>query len=685
MKIFETYTGNAMLNNALMTIEALAKLKNVSDISPALLLELYEKHDLRAINKRLKSYTMLFSLNNPLVNPAKKQDNAGEKTYHNLLVAILNDFDNQGARVCEISGLRFEKTFEDFYRDEIENQKKAIKSKGLDSKEEKKLLTNIDNTDSTLNRSWFPLIGGLGSDAQALPQAKFTIQIHPICIVIMQFLPLSALLYKGGVLLIDSSNFEFARGFISKNVKILKGRIETTSVSNSVENVKDFSKGNYLLMAIEILGEKEIDETYSDLNFWSFSNSGTGASCEIDRVPNSLIQKLMRMKGKSKISNELTQLLSNKESSYSFLENLEDNTEWYLLYPNVFGSGNKKVEYEGVSVNFLETYFKEIGSSQKIEYAKYLAYLIDKYKTESFAKYLGKRDAHKEKEFHTDLYAVLIKATENGEWDLVHHFGILDNSNTIPVKNSFYQILKITHFYYYKKVFSSEIPTPNSDISESQKICEWLLAFIQQDTKKESIIKDLLSPQNYLIANYTNIFYRVFESFSLDLESIFYALFDEEYQSTRFGINGLLRIFFNQTQQNTFEVNLLEKPKTWELDRLSKKWFSEIEEFAQNYQAYYFDKYENKETGSKPYGKFLNLINAIPNENSQFLIWFYEAVENTNEFIKGEEKKIPDKWSDSLLYAPNGEYTLSFARFAIKFSLLKQYQKASNQITKNNL
>ena len=342
MKIFKTYTGNAMLNNALMTIEALGRLENITQVTPELLLELYRKLDLISLNKRLKSYTMIFSLNNPLVNPAKKANSAGEKIYENLILSILNNFENEGPNICEVSGLRFESTFENFYQKEIENLKYEVKSKRLDKKEERRLLKNLDNTDLSLNRSWFPLIGGLGSDAQALPQAKFTVQIHPICIAIMQFLPLSALLYKGGILLIDSSNFEFTRSFIEGNVKEVKQRIQTTMLDKPIENIKDFSKGNYISKAIKILTDKEMEDEYSDLNLWSFSNSGTGASCEIERVPNRLIKKLIRMNKNTKINSELKNILKNNFTAYSFLTALDDNREWYLLYPNVFGTGRKK-------------------------------------------------------------------------------------------------------------------------------------------------------------------------------------------------------------------------------------------------------------------------------------------------------------------------------------------------------
>lgn len=336
VKIFETYTGNAMLNNALMTIEALSKLDNVSKITPDTLLKLYKEKALLSMNRRLKSYTMLFTKNGPLHNDRT----SGEKVYDSLIKTIIESFESEGDRICEISGLRFSAPFEKIYAE-------ALRKIGLSDKD-------IQKKDISINRGWFPLIGGLGSDAQALPQAKFAVKIHPICVAIMQFLPLSALLYKGGILLIDSSNFEFARDFVEGNVKEIEKRIQATSSKDSIENIKDFAKGNYLLKAISILEDKEMEDEYSDLNLWSFSNLGTGARCEIERVPNSLIKKLIRMKQNPRISNELKRILG--QDAHRFLEDLENNQEWYLLYPNVFGAGKNKGDYEGASVAFLEAY-----------------------------------------------------------------------------------------------------------------------------------------------------------------------------------------------------------------------------------------------------------------------------------------------------------------------------------------
>lgn len=670
MKIFEAYTGNAMLNNALMTIEALANLNNVAEITPDLLLDLFEKENLVALNKRLKSYTMLFSLNNPLVNPAKKKDSVGEKTYRNLLNSILKNYESTGSFTCEISGLKFNKKFESFYEDEIKIQKEVVRAKKLDLKEEKKQLNNLDNTDYSLNRTWFPLIGGLGSDAQALPQAKFSVQIHPICIAILQFLPLSALLYNGGILLIDSSNFELSRRYIKGNQKLLAERIELAKTGESIENVRDFSKGSYVLKALSILEDKNFDDEYSDLNLWSFSNSGTGASCSIDRIPNSLFQKLNILYNNPEVNQELKNILNNPNGSNSFLASLEDNTEWWLLYPNVF----KKVKYEGVSVNFLEAYFKVIKSGRKIVYAKYLAYLIDKYKSKSFSKYLESSSAWDENDYRIDLYKVLVESTLNGEWSFRHHLNILDNSNQLPSKNTFYNIHKLIHFYYQKDTFGNVLPELKNDASLTKTVAEWLIGIIQNDIKSDSIIKDFRDPQKYSLVRYAGLMLRSFEDSSLNLDIIIASFFDDDLNMSVLGLNELLRLFFIQTEKQSFVGNNIHINK--ELDMDIKEKINDIKEFAKDYQGYYFDKYENKETGVKPYKRFLKLISDISFDTSKFLYWFREAVENTNNYLFNKELDTSEKWSEELICNHNGDFALSFAKLAIKFSLLKRYHES---------
>lgn len=657
MAIFETYTGNAMLNNALMTIEALGNFKTVSEITPDVLLQLYKDKELLKMNKRLKSYTILFTKNGPLHNDKAN----GDKTYEALFKTIINNFENEGDKTCEISGLKFNSTFKTVF--EI-----ALKSIGIPEKE-------IQKKDTNLGRTWFPLIGGLGSDAQALPQAKFTVQIHPICVVLLQFLPLSSLLYKGDILLIDSSNFEFAKAFVADNQKELEKRIQLTKSTESIENVKDFSKGSYLLKALKILQDKEEEETYSNLNLWSFSNSGNGARCEIDRVPNILIRKLINLKKKygPDVRKELEEILNNGHSSFSFLNDLEDNKEWYLLYPNVFGSGKKKIEHYGVSVAFLEAYFNEIGNDKKIQYAKYLAYLINKYKSRSFEKYLLDTSAWKEKDYRIDLFTVLVEATKNQEWNMYHQIYILDDSEQLPVKNIFFDIHKLVHFYYQKSVFIHQAPPLENINSNARTVCEWLIDLILRDEKKIKFIKELTNLQDFSSVGYAQMLLRAYESPYTNLEIIRCFLYDDNYLLSKNSTNELLRLFFNQTEQQIFELRAAESLQDLMLDSDLENWFNDYNRFSKDYQSYYFNKYENRETGKQPFEKYLKLIQNISLESSQFMHWFRNTTSRINDFLLLKEKSPANSWSDSLLYNPKGEFNIGFSKFAIKLCLLKQY------------
>jgi len=672
MTMFKAYTGNAMLNNALMTIEALAGLNNVTEITSEVLLKLYQQplegSSLIGLNKRFKSYTMIFSLNNPLVNPAKKIDQMGQKVYNGILQSIIKNCKTEGDNICEISGLRFQKTFEDYYIIEVEKLKDFVKSKKIEKKKEKTELANLDKTDFSLNRCWFPLIGGLGSDAQALPQAKFALKIHPICIVIMQFLPLSALLYKGGILLVDSSNFEFSRRYISQNLEVVKQKMQLVKADESIENIKDFAKGNYLIKALTILDEMEFDGDYSDLNLWSFSNSGTGASCEIDRIPNVLIQKLIKLRGITRISSELKQIIENRDISGGFINSLGDNQEWWGLYP--------AKKYEGVSVTFFEAYFQIIGHEKNIKYSKYIAYLISKYKTKSFDKYLSKFDAYGDDNYKSDLYSILVKATEEGFWSLNHHLQILDNQD-LPVKNSSYTLYKTIHFFYQKQSFIETISEPESFVSDASNLVKWTIGLIQNDINSKTIIKRLLDRQEYIGIGYNEMLLRSASNSSVSISNIFESIYNIDGSPNRYGLNELLHLFFSQPTQEKYDD--LDLQITYnKITSSDTNWFGSFDKFSQNYQSYYFDKYENKETGNKPYNKYLNQITSIPNDNTHFLRWIDEAIVNTNNFLKNDEEINQEQCTDSILYNPNGEFSVGFARFAIQLSLRKVYFQTIN-------
>lgn len=656
--IFRSYTGNAMLNAALMTIEAMAQLPDVSAITPRLLLQLYKDHRLPEVNVRLKNYTMLFTNNGPLYNN-------GLAAYDALFREIIASFENTGVHTCEISGLRFNKTFEEIYE-------AALHTAGITAKE-------IAARDLTINRVWFPLIGSLGSDAQALPQAKFMIRIHPICIAILQFLPLSSLLYKGGVLLADSSDFDLARKYVKENYEVLREHRQRISVTETIPNIS-FAKGHYLLKALEILSGRESGATAcSDLNLWSFTNSGTGASCEIDRVPGSLLRKLYRLNAPD-TREDLHQILKDSFTAFSFLEELEGNNEWNLLYPNMHGVGQKKRKHEGYSVAFFDAYMTIIGQAEILPYARYIAWLIQKYKSRTFDKYLKDTSAWKDKDYRADLQAVLIAATANREWSFAHQLHVIDEKEQLPVKNSLFKLHKRIHFYYQKREFNAVLPAVQPSVFPIKNVCEWLIALIQQDRQANTISKDFRDGQKYIAVSYTELLLRAHALDAVDMKSIFYACYDERYIFLRIGINEMLRFFFNQQEQPAIAPHQLSIPGTWKMPAATASWLNEIQEFATNYQEYFYDKYCHKETGQLPHEKYLRTVEAISSEGNKFLYWFREALENVNDFLEAGGREAC--WSDALLHNPDDAFSLSFVKFTLKLHLLKLYKYSrSHQLT----
>jgi hypothetical protein len=590
---------------------------------------------------------MLFTKNGPLHNDAKN----GKAIYDKLMRLIFNNFENEGESYCEISGLHFQKSFRELY---IE----VLKEVGCTQKE-------IDKKDTTINRCWFPLIGGLGSDAQALPQAKFEVNIHPICIAIMQFLPLSAFLYKGGILLIDSINFEFAKDFISSNTKEIKDRIETSPTNTHIENVNKYNKGHYLLKAIDILNEKEDFDEYSDLNLWSFSNSGTGASCSVERVPNELIKRLMILKRNPLCTNELKSFLL--KSAEDFLNSLESNNDFSLLYPSK--------GYEGASVDFFDVYHQLIGNTNKIQMAKYISALFQKYITDDdkYEKLLSKTDAYNSDfdGYRTIVNTVLLRATKKGDWNIDYHLEILNNPDTIPLDGYISNIYKMIHFYYQNRCIDTEFPVVFSVKPTKDKIRN-IISLIDDDKKRDSIIKDIKDDRKYREVNLLNLFIR--KAKDVEFSWICNMLFENN-QEKKYGLLDLLHIYYNQPQQNLQILKQMDAFYDTPQNILYK-------EFVTDYIDYYFDKYKNDETGTFPYGKFeKHVLKNFPREYGKFLYWFEEAVSNVNDFLVQNNKL--KKWNDNILYDKRGERIIGFSKFAIEFFLNKEYYNKKNNNIKN--
>lgn len=667
MILFKDYTGSAMLNNALQTIEALLK-QRISTVDTDTLLRLFKNpysdglHILSRLNKRLKSYTMLFSKNGPLLNDKE----FGEAIYNQLISGILENAEDEGPYTCELSGLKFKTTFETFYE-------QTLHKVGYPA-------GKISGKDKTVNRCWFPLLGGLGSDAQALPQAKYALTVHPVCLAIMQFLPLSAVLYKGGILLIDSSNEELSKRLITDHVALIKSKATAGSSNSSVDNIKDFTKGHYLNRALQILADKERTDKTTAFNLWSFTNSGTGASCEIDRIPNQLIAKLLRLYRSPSLRPTLEGILQNPKTQSDFLDCLEGNLDFYGLYPDK--------NSVGVSIRFYEAYQVLIGNENKLEYAKYIAHLLGKEDwTKAQRKFLEKSDAPANEYalYKSMVFESLVGAASRKEWHWAHHIYVLNYPERLPIDSSISRIYRMVHFYYLhfladkddEDVSMPSIPdVSNAAIGQAVNLWVHLLG-----EDKRSYNSRWLGSR-YQEGNPLPLLIREGSRF-YELETVYSLLFDTENRINAYGLRDILRLYLNYyrnepTPQLVVQpAELLPEPNVEQNDYLKN-----FRQFVDEYIRYYRD---GRNKGQLDEEKFRqHVLVPMRLENFQIAQWIDSVGESMTELEKKLQQPFaPSIPAEKLLYDYMGKYNPSFARFAIEYLLNQFYHQSSLSLTKN--
>ncbi|WP_460976114.1 hypothetical protein [Spirosoma knui] len=661
MILFRDYTGSAMLNNALQTIEALAK-QRISTVDADTLLRLFRNpysdglHTLTRLNKRLKSYTMLFSKNGPLLNDKE----FGEAIYNQLISGILENAENEGPYTCELSGLRFKTTFDAFYE-------QTLRKVGYP-------VSKISGKDKTVNRCWFPLLGGLGSDAQALPQAKYALSVHPVCLAIMQFLPLSAVLYKGGVLLIDSSNEELSKRMIADHVERIRTEATTRASNLSVDNIKDFTKGHYLLRALEILADKERNDKITAFNLWSFTNSGTGASCEIDRIPNQLIVKLLRLYRSPSLRPTLEGILKNPKIQSDFLDCLEGNIDFYGLYPNK--------NSDGVSVRFYEEYQRLIGNDGKLEYAKYIAHLLGKEEwSKAQHKFLEKSDAPTSDYalYKSMIFESLVAAAARKEWHWAHHVMVLNNPEKIPIDSTISRMYRMVHFYYLTLSADDDVTMPPiPDIAHLPIGQSINLFFHLMGEDKRSYSSRWLGAR-YQEGNPLPLLIREGSRF-YELETVYSLLFDAENRLNAYGLRDILRIYLNYYRNEpiprlTVQPELLLKPSVEQNEYLNN-----FGQFVDEYIHYYRD---GRNKGQLDEEKFRqHVLVPMRRENFQIAQWIDSVSESMATLEKELEQPFaPSILPEKLLYDYMGKYNPSFARFAMEYLLNQFYHQLSLSLT----
>ena len=476
--------------------------------------------------------------------------------------------------------------------------------------------------------------------------------------MLLQFLPLSAFIYKKGILLIDSTALEFSEDFVEENVTIIVDKAkEVISTGAPIENMKGSFKGHFVLQALKVFDKVKVDCGNAEVNLWSFSNSGAGANCSIDRIPNDLLKRLSKLRNLHR--GETENILSNPTISSAFIECLSDKKEWYGLYPSK--------NYDGVSTDFFESYWMVIGRDKQTEMAKYIAGLIAKYKESKDENILSKSDAYdvKKYDYVSLINRVLWRATVEGEWTMMHQLAILDNPEMIPISYKSYSIYKIVHFYYIKQVISNVLPSLEMVRSNAYLLCLKLINLINDasDYRRNKVINRILEFRYGEENNNVDpsVFDELFieDSQNEDINSIYPLIYTISGKKNIYGLCALLRLYYksptlvklNQDENHVPEV---------EMDKDNRKWLDNINKFASQYIDY---RMQNVSEASK-IPELLNKINrSVPRNNMhEQLNWFNIILQRMNE--------NGITWNEyDLIYNPSGNFALKTFIFAFRMKL----------------
>ena len=628
-----------MLDNALLALMIHGGCSKLSDITPRLVKSLVTE-DLASLYKRMKVYSMIYTRNGPLHN--RKKD--GLEVYIKLMHHILDQHENKGNLTCEITGLKFERSFTEEYEDVIERY-------GFEG-----------TIDKSMSRCWLPLAGSLGSEAQALPQARFTPQIAPIIVVIMQFLPLVATLYKGRVLLVDTADKDFALRYLKANYKEINSLIATKSKGDTIPNTK-FTKGNYIQKALELLSDRQSYAPNIHLNLWSFTNAGTGAECEIDRIPDALLSKLKRLYT-MEFRKELNAILTNTKLQNGFLQALEENKDFWGLY--------KTKHAEAASLSFYEEYQRCIGNEKKLEASKYIAKLLHELQDARQAKLFAKNDAHHDKDYPAFVFAVLIKASKQKLWSIRHHLEILDDVSSFPISSNFYTSLKFIHFYYMDEEVQEDCTLeglsyqPADDIKDKEpllKLLSLLQEIIAKDKKADAFKRDMLSGKDYRKLPLEAYVAR--SQLALPVTALVPIFFNEHYQKRTNGLLDLLRVLYATGENLTIEPAWpVESVQIYPLSNLGV-----LTAFCDDYISYKKLRGQGEDRILKEIHKEISMA-SYP----EFAKWLRSNCEYMNKFEVRKDFKNEFYDYEFMTTDLTGANTFTLASFVIRYTLLKYFQ-----------
>jgi len=446
-------TGNPFVDTGLMVLTTLADKDAVDDLTLADIRKVFgDGSTLARVNQRLKSYKLVFGANGPLTQPAYKKAKKNETVYLGTLSRFLAQAEMEGSdgEPCDLTGIRSDLNFNAV-------ASAALAEAGLHAPGRK-----------WIGRDWVPLGGSLGNDAQALPGASRPLHVSALALFVMQYLPLGVFLFKGKLTCYQSTDLELPQSLVSSVV-----HKNSTSLDREILGKGAGSKIvlEFLLSHFEELQEHQLDRSLpenTELLLWLFSNSGTGADCMTERVPEFALRFVAA--ACRKYAHEIRTLLQNdpKDPRFQLFECIRSGRDYPGLYPY------KK--WRGATPGFYDFYQERVRGIQPaaLSVARTLAGMVINESTEKDRKEIRKPEFLRSRtgrnrvrrviadRLSTSQYDSLFPSTHHpilvtqAAWELVRFYLSTEEStaateSAITMKTTHPKIIQIGDAYFQSK------------------------------------------------------------------------------------------------------------------------------------------------------------------------------------------------------------------------------------------
>jgi hypothetical protein len=270
-----------------------------------------------------------------LTQPAYRKANSNKKIYLSIASQLLDFAEREGdaGDRCDLTGIP---TTLDFHA----ICAKALSEAGLPVPEKK-----------WLGRDWIPLGGSLGNDAQALPVASRPLHVSALALFALQYLPLGVFLFKGKLACLQATQDELSMAWTADILEKNRERLglETTDI---------LGKGAGTGAAFDLLLRCFDDVSFApgtEAQLWLFSNSGTGADCQTEIIPDSTLGFVAR--ARERFGTEIRKLIQSepKDSRLQLFECIRGERD----YPGLYAIKSNP----GVSAELYEFYQQEINGA----------------------------------------------------------------------------------------------------------------------------------------------------------------------------------------------------------------------------------------------------------------------------------------------------------------------------------